>query len=35
MIEKYYNKERRYNKIPMESIKSSHRTKGIKTKFAK
>ena len=35
MIEKYYNKERRYNKIPMESIKSSHRTKGRKTKFAK
>ena len=32
----YYGKERKYNKIPMESIKSSHRTKGSKkTKFAK
>tara|TARA_R100000458_G_scaffold16506_1_gene14178 strand:+ start:955 stop:1179 length:225 start_codon:yes stop_codon:yes gene_type:complete len=32
----YYGKERKYNKIPMESIKSAHRTQGgKKTKFAK
>lgn len=35
MVDIYYGKERKYSKIPMESIKSSHRTRAGNTKFAK
>jgi hypothetical protein len=34
MIEKYYNKERKYNKISQESIKASRKNIGGHTKFA-
>ena len=34
-LNKYYNKERKYNKVPKESIKASRRNAGGHSKFAK